>query len=101
MLQLVERFLKQDIMEDMKRWTPTSGSPQGAVISPLLANVYLHELNVEMRQAGQVLVHYADDAWCHVARRKRRKRRWLACVLGERERSDAASRQNPSRGVAE
>jgi RNA-directed DNA polymerase len=61
-LELVQRFLKQDIMEDMKRWTPTSGSPQGAVISPLLANVYLHELDVEMREVGLVMVRYADDA---------------------------------------
>jgi RNA-directed DNA polymerase len=49
-------------MEDMTRWTPTSGSPQGAVVSPLLANLYLHELDVEMRQAGLVMVRYADDA---------------------------------------
>ena len=55
-LGLIEQFLKQDIMEDMKRWTPTSGSPQGAVISPLLANIYLHELDVEMREAGLVMV---------------------------------------------
>jgi len=61
-LALVQRFLKQDIMEDMKRWTPTSGSPQGAVVSPLLANIYLHELDVEMREAGLVMVRYADDA---------------------------------------
>ena len=59
---LVEQFLKQDIMEDLKRWTPISGSPQGAVVSPLLANIYLHELDVEMRQAGLVMVRYADDA---------------------------------------
>jgi len=59
--ELVQRFLKQDIMEDMKRWTPMSGSPQGAVISPLLANIYLHELDVEMRAAGLVMVRYADD----------------------------------------
>ena len=61
-LELVEQFLKQDIMDDMKRWTPTTGSPQGAVISPLLANIYLHELDVEMREAGLVMVRYADDA---------------------------------------
>ena len=61
-LELVERFLKQDIMDDMKRWTPTSGSPQGAVISPLLANIYLHEFDVEMREAGLIMVRYADDA---------------------------------------
>jgi RNA-directed DNA polymerase len=60
--ELVQRFLKQDIMEDMTRWTPTSGSPQGAVISPVLANIYLHKLDVEMRKAGWVMVRYADDA---------------------------------------
>jgi len=61
-LELVLQFLQQDIMEDMTRWTPTSGSPQGAVISPLIANIYLHELDVEMREAGMVMVRYADDA---------------------------------------
>ena len=61
-LELIQYFLKQDIMEDMTRWTPTSGSPQGAVVSPLLANLYLHELDVEMLQAGLVMVRYADDA---------------------------------------
>ena len=55
-LALIRGFLKQDIMENMKRWTPISGSPQGAVISPLLANAYLHELDVEMREAGLVMV---------------------------------------------
>jgi RNA-directed DNA polymerase len=60
-LALVQQFLKQDIMEDMTRWTPMSGSPQGAVISPLIANIYLHELDVEMREAGLVMVRYADD----------------------------------------
>src|SRR5450631_4131390 len=61
-LELVQLFLKQDIMEDLKRWTPISGSPQGAVVSPMLANIYLHELDVEMREAGLVMVRYADDA---------------------------------------
>ncbi|WP_454743903.1 reverse transcriptase domain-containing protein [Cupriavidus necator] len=61
-LELIQSFLKQDIMEDMTSWTPTSCSPQGAVVSPLLANLYLHELDVEMRQAGLVMVRYADDA---------------------------------------
>jgi RNA-directed DNA polymerase len=61
-LELIQRFLKQDIMEDLKRWTPISGSPQGAVVSPLLANLYLHELDVEMRAAKLVMVRYADDA---------------------------------------
>jgi len=61
-MALIQGFLKQDIMDNLKQWTPTSGSPQGAVISPLLANAYLHELDVEMREAGLVMVRYADDA---------------------------------------
>jgi RNA-directed DNA polymerase len=61
-LDLIERFLKQDIMEDMNRWAPTSGSPQGAICSPLLANIYLHDLDVEMREAGFVMLRYADDS---------------------------------------
>ncbi len=61
-LGLIRGFLKQDIMEDLKRWTPISGSPQGALISPLIANVYLHELDVAMHEAGLVMVRYADDA---------------------------------------
>jgi len=61
-MALIHGFLKQDIMESLKRWTPIAGSPQGAVISPLLANAYLHELDVEMREAGMVMVRYADDA---------------------------------------
>jgi RNA-directed DNA polymerase len=45
-LGLVEQFLKQDILDDMKRWTPTSGSLQGVVISPLLANIYFADLGL-------------------------------------------------------
>ena len=60
-LQLIERFLEQDVMEGLERWTPNSGTPQGAVLSPLLANVYLHVLDVRMRDAGHMIVRYADD----------------------------------------
>ena len=45
----------------MKRWTPIAGTPQGAVISPLLANLYLHSLDKLMMQAGYMMVRYADD----------------------------------------
>jgi len=38
-LALIERFLRQDIVQGLARWSPTGGTPQGAVISPLLANV--------------------------------------------------------------
>lgn len=60
-LELIEAYLHQGILEEMKLWTPEKGTPQGAVISPLLANVYLHPVDLAMRQAGFRLVRYADD----------------------------------------
>ena len=60
-LDLIEGFLKQQILEDLKLWTPETGSPQGAVISPLLSNIYLHEVDKAMKMAGYEMVRYADD----------------------------------------
>ena len=60
-LELIGLFLSQDIIQGMKRWTPTGGTPQGAVVSPLLANVYLHPLDRQMKQQGYRMVRYADD----------------------------------------
>jgi RNA-directed DNA polymerase len=60
-LELIEAFLRQDIIKEMERWTPTGGTPQGAVISPLLANIYLHSLDCHMMQKGYRMVRYADD----------------------------------------
>jgi RNA-directed DNA polymerase len=60
-LNLIESFLKQQIMEDLRSWTPETGSPQGAVISPLLSNIYLHEVDKEMKTAGHEMIRYADD----------------------------------------
>jgi RNA-directed DNA polymerase len=60
-LKLIEGFLKQEIMSDMARWQPTTGTPQGAVLSPLLANIYLHPLDLLMEQNGRRMVRYADD----------------------------------------
>jgi RNA-directed DNA polymerase len=60
-LNLIELFLKQEIMEGMKLWNPISGTPQGAVLSPLLSNVYLHQLDLTLRQNGYKMIRYADD----------------------------------------
>lgn len=61
MLSLIEAFLKQGVLETMQEWTPEEGTPQGAVISPLLANIYLDPLDHVMEKRGIAMVRYADD----------------------------------------
>ena len=62
LLELIRRFLEQGVMESGKGWQPTeTGTPQGAVISPLLANIYLNPLDHLMAKAGWEMVRYADD----------------------------------------
>lgn len=60
-LALVELFLKQQIMETSTGWIPETGTPQGAVLSPLLSNIYLDPLDHLMAQSGINMVRYADD----------------------------------------
>lgn len=60
-LELVEAYLRQEVMDGLAHWTPERGAPQGAVISPLLSNIYLDELDHEMAAQGYEMVRYADD----------------------------------------
>jgi RNA-directed DNA polymerase len=60
-LSLIEMFLKAGIMEGMATWTPEEGAPQGAVLSPLLSNVFLNPLDHLMAQRGIEMIRYADD----------------------------------------
>jgi RNA-directed DNA polymerase len=60
-LDLIRGWLKTDILKGLERWTPAQGSPQGAVISPLLANIYLDPLDAAMAERGHRMVRYADD----------------------------------------
>jgi RNA-directed DNA polymerase len=60
-LGLLEAYLGQEVMESAKDWTPERGTPQGAVISPLLSNIYLDPLDHRMAQLGYEMVRYADD----------------------------------------
>jgi RNA-directed DNA polymerase len=60
-LKLIEAFLRADIMEDLQCWSPERGAPQGAVLSPLLSNVYLDPLDHLLVQQGYDMVRYADD----------------------------------------
>jgi RNA-directed DNA polymerase len=60
-LALLDAFLQQPIFEGLAPWTPEEGTPQGAVVSPLLANLYLDPLDHLMAAAGVEMVRYADD----------------------------------------
>ena len=60
-LQLIEGFLKSGVMEEGQLRPTTKGTPQGGVISPLLANIVLNPLDHEMERAGYKFVRYADD----------------------------------------
>jgi len=60
-LELVEAMLQQEVMDGLEHWTPEAGTPQGAVISPLLSNIYLDPLDWEMVRGGYEMVRYADD----------------------------------------
>lgn len=60
-IELLQAFLRQKVMDSAKSWTPEGGTPQGAVISPLLSNIYLHPLDQHLAEAGLEMVRYADD----------------------------------------
>lgn len=61
LLDLLRGWLGQDILRGLERWTPTGGTPQGAVLSPLLSNVYLHPLDARLARHDYRMVRYADD----------------------------------------
>jgi len=59
-LNLIEGYLHQDVMETTGPWTPEQGTPQGAVLSPLLANISLDPLDRLMAERGYEMVRYPD-----------------------------------------
>jgi len=86
-LELLQRFLEQGVMESGKGWSPTeTGTPQGAIISPLLANIYLNGLDHQMAGQGWEMVRYADDFVILGSRREEAEealntiRTWMAAV---------------------
>jgi RNA-directed DNA polymerase len=60
-LALLDAFLQQPVFEGLAQWTVDEGTPQGAVISPLLANLYLDPLDHAMAEKGFEMVRDADD----------------------------------------
>ena len=83
-LRLIESYLKADILDEASHWTPQEGAPQGAVLSPLLSNVYLDPLDHLLAEQGYEMVRYADDfvILCRTAEDARRAleivRQWVA-----------------------
>lgn len=61
LLKLIKQYLDQGILEELRTWTPDTGVPQGAVLSPVLANAYLNPLDHQMANLGYEMVRYADD----------------------------------------
>ena len=60
-LALITSFLEQGVLDGAQEWTPEQGTPQGAVVSPLLSNIYLDPLDHLMAGRGFEMVRYADD----------------------------------------
>ncbi|MEO8614268.1 MAG: group II intron reverse transcriptase/maturase [Luteolibacter sp.] len=61
-LELIRQYLKAGVLDELRDWQPTeSGTPQGSVISPLLSNIYLNELDHAVAARGWQMVRYADD----------------------------------------
>jgi len=84
-LGMIEGFLEAGVMEGMESWEPEEGTPQGGVISPLLANLYLDPLDWLMKGLGLEMVRYADDmiVLCGEARTARQALEALNQWMGE------------------
>lgn len=61
LLSLLRLYFTQEVMDTAGGWTPEQGTPQGAVISPLLSNIFLDPLDHLMASSGFEMIRYADD----------------------------------------
>ena len=60
-VKLVRKWLQAGVMLEGRTVRTATGTPQGGVISPLLSNIYLHELDRRLAEQGYEMVRYADD----------------------------------------
>lgn len=73
-LLLINAYLKSGIMEGGLVSQRIEGTPQGSPLSPLLSNIMLHELDMELNRRGHKFVRYADDCSIYVKSEKSAKR---------------------------
>jgi len=78
-LSLIEAFLKQGVLSEQGIAEPETGTPQGAVLSPLLSNIYLDPLDQLIAARGFEMVRYADD-FVILCRSEAEARAALDCV---------------------
>jgi RNA-directed DNA polymerase len=99
-LALVEAFLGQSVLEDTREWVPEQGTPQGAVVSPLLSNIYLDPLDQLMAARGFEMVRYADDfvVLCRTRQEAAEAPRLRKGRPGRGARMDGASRPDTAPG---
>jgi len=85
--RLIDKWLKAGVLEDGQLSHPQNGTPQGGVILPLMANIYLHEVldqwfadSVQPRLKGRnFMVRYADDAVLYLSSQSDAARVWTSC----------------------
>jgi group II intron reverse transcriptase/maturase len=65
-LKLIRRYLEAGVMADGVKQSSEQGTPQGSPLSPLLSNVYLTDLDQQLRSRGHRFVRYADDVMVYV-----------------------------------
>ncbi len=80
-LRLIWRYLRAGVVENGK-WSPTEkGVPQGGPLSPLLANIVLHDLDTELEKRGHKFARYADD-FLVLVKSERAGQRVMASLMG-------------------
>lgn len=95
-LFLIRQMLKAGYIDKKRRYETKAGTPQGAVISPLLSNIYLTPFDNAMTEKGFKLTRFADD-WLIVCKSKAEAEKALKTAKEELEKLGLTLNQNKTR----